>query len=79
MLMELSNADRCSDWVALDLNIRTYQAEGVRFVIPGLTIKSRCSGPPIVAFYPSFPGSPKFCPVEAPKEYEWACQKFWAP
>ena len=35
-----ANADRCSDLTALDLNFRTYQTNGVRFVIPGLT-KSR--------------------------------------
>ena len=54
MLMALSNADRCLDLVALDLNFRAYVGNGVRFVIPGLT-KTRRSGPPLEAFYPSFP------------------------
>ena len=40
MLLALTNADRCSDLAALDLNYRTYQSNGVHFVIPGLT-KSR--------------------------------------
>ena len=35
MLMALSNADRCSDLVALDLNFRSYVGNGVHFVIPG--------------------------------------------
>lgn len=69
MLMALSNADRCSDLAALVLNFQTYQAEWVRFIIPGLT-KIRRTGTPIQAFYPSFPGSPKLCLVEAFKEYE---------
>ena len=69
MLMALSNADRCSDLAALDLNHRSYQTNGVKFVIPGLT-KSRRNGPPIEAFYPSFQGSPKLCPVRALREYE---------
>lgn len=52
--MVLSNADRCSDLVVLDLNFRDYVGNGVRFVIPGLT-KTRISGPPLETFYPSFP------------------------
>ena len=64
-------ADQCSDLAALDLNFWTYQAEGARFIIPGLT-KSRRTGPPIEAFYTSFPGSPKLWLVEALKEYEQA-------
>lgn len=75
MLMALSNADRCSDLAALDLNHRTYQTNGVKFTIPGLT-KSRRNGPPIEAFYPSFQGSPKLCPVRALKEYEEQSQEF---
>lgn len=75
MLMALSNADRCSDLAALDLNHRTYQTNGVKFTIPGLT-KSRRNGPPIEAFYPFFQGSPKLCPVRALKEYEEQSQEF---
>ena len=63
MLMALANADRCSDLAALDLNHRTFQGGGVRFIIPGLT-KTRKSGPPVEAFYPAFPEDPKICPVE---------------
>jgi len=50
MLLALSNADRCSDLAALNLNFRHFQNNGVLFVIPQLT-KSRRSGPP---FYPEF-------------------------
>ena len=35
MLFALANADRCSDLGALDLNHRTYQGNGVKFIIPG--------------------------------------------
>lgn len=74
MLFALANADRCSDLAALDLNHRTYQVNGVKFIIPGLT-KSRRRGPPIEAFYPSFPESPKLCPVQALREYEKRSEK----
>ena len=57
MLMALSNADRCSDLVALDLNFRSFVGNGARFIIPGLT-KTRRNGPPLEAFYPSFPEDP---------------------
>ena len=60
--MVLSNADRCSDLVVLDLNFRDYVGNGVHFVIPGLT-KTRISGPPLEAFYPSFPEDPCVYPV----------------
>ena len=53
MLMALSNADRCSDLAALDLRYRFSQANGEKFIIPGLT-KTRRTGPPIESFYPSF-------------------------
>ena len=69
MLLALTNADRCSDLAALDLNFRTYLTNGVRFVIPGLT-KSRKSGVPIEAFYPGFTEDPRLCPVLALKVYE---------
>ena len=69
MLLALTNADTCSDLAALDLNFRTYQTNGVRFVIPGL-IKSRISGAPIEAFYPGFIEEPRLCPVLALKVYE---------
>ena len=62
MLMALCNADRCSDLAALDLNHRSYQTNGVRFIIPGLT-KSRRNESPIEAFYPSFQESPKLCSI----------------
>ena len=69
MLMALANADRCSDLAALDLSFRSFQDEGVKFVIPGLT-KTRRNGPPIEAFYPEFPENLKLCPVKALKCYE---------
>ena len=69
MLMALANADRCSDLAALDLDFRTIQQNGVRFVIPGLT-KTRRSGPPMEAFYPSFPDETKLCPVTTLRCYE---------
>ena len=62
MLMGLANANRCSDLAALDLNYRTFQRGGVRFIIPGLTKTGR-SGPPIEAFYPAFPEDRKVGPV----------------
>ena len=74
MLMALSNADRCSVLAALDLNHRSYQTNGVRFIIPGLT-KSRRNGPLIEAFYPSFQESPKLCPIRALREYEARSQE----
>ena len=69
MLMALANADRCSDLAALDLNFRSYVTNGVRFVIPNLT-KTRRSGPPMEAFYSSFPEDQRICPVQALKCYE---------
>ena len=69
MLMALANADRCSDLAALDLDFRTFQQNWVRFVIPGLT-KTRRSGPPMEAFYPSFPDETKLCPVTTLRFYE---------
>ena len=75
MLMALANADRCSDLAALDLNLRSFQTEGVLFIIPGLT-KTRRTGPPIQAFYPSFSDSPKLCPVLALREYEQRSKDF---
>lgn len=56
MLKALSNADRCSDLAALDLGFRSFQANGVKFIIPGLT-KTRKTGPPKEAFYASLPES----------------------
>ena len=52
----------------------TYQTNGVRSIIPGLT-KSRRSGTPIEAFYPSFQESPKLCPIQALREYEARSQE----
>lgn len=69
MLLALTNADRCSGLVALDLNFRIYQTNGVKFVIPGLT-KSSHRGPPIEAFHPKFTDNPKLCPLLALQAYE---------
>ena len=69
MLMALSNADRCSDLAALDLGFRSFQANGVKFIIPGLT-KTRKTGTPKEAFYASLPESPLLCPVRCLREYE---------
>ena len=69
VLFALANADRSSDLAALDLRFRTYQGNGVRFIIPGLT-KTRRSGPPKEAFYASFPEEVAICPVKTLKEYE---------
>ena len=69
MLFALSNADRCSELASLDLRFRSVTREGVRFVIPGLT-KTRKSGPPKEAFYPSFTEDRRLCPVATLKAYE---------
>ena len=69
MLFALSNADRCSDLAALDLGFRSLQANVVKFIIPGLT-KTRRTGPPKEAFYPSLPEFPLLCPVRCLREYE---------
>ena len=69
ILMALTNADRCSDLAALDLNFRTYHQNGVQFVIPGLT-KTRRSGPPLTAFYSAFPEDDRLCSVSTLKCYE---------
>ena len=69
MLMALSNADRCSDLAALDLNHRSFHCNGVQFIIPGLT-KTRRSGPPLEVFYPAFPPEPKLCPMLTLQCYE---------
>ena len=69
MLMALANADRCSDLAALDLDYRTFQQNGVKFVIPKLT-KTRRLGPPMEAFYSSFPSEAKLCPVTTLRCYE---------
>ena len=49
MLLALSNADRCSELAALNLNFRQFQRNNVLFVIPQLT-KLRRSGLPLEAF-----------------------------
>ena len=69
VLFALANADRSSDLVPLDLRFRTYQGNGVRFIIPGLT-KTRRSGPPKEAFYASLPEEVAICPVKTLKEGE---------
>ena len=69
MLLALTNADRCSDLAASDLNFRTYQTNGVKFVIPGLT-KSRQRGPLIEAFYPKSTNDHKLCLLLALQAYE---------
>ena len=69
MLLALSNADRCSDLAALDLGFRSLHANGVKFIIPGLT-KTRRTGPPKEAFYASLSESPLPCPVQCLREYE---------
>ena len=43
MLLALANADRCSDFVALDLSFRLFQDGAVKFTIPGPT-KTRRDG-----------------------------------
>ena len=56
-------------WQPLDLNFRTYQTNGVKFVIPGLT-KSRQRGPLIEAFYPKSTNDHKLCLLLALQAYE---------
>ena len=69
MLMALTNADRCSDLVAMDLSFHSFQDGGAKFTIPGL-MKTRKDGPPIETFYPEFPMDPKLCPVQTLICYE---------
>ena len=69
MLLALSNADRCSELAALNLDFRYFQSNGVLFVIPRLT-KSRRNGPPLQAFYPEFTANPKLCPLQTLRSYE---------
>ena len=64
MLLVLSNANRCSELVALDLRFSSFYANGVKFLIRGLT-KTRIKGPPKEAFYLSVPENGKLCPVNA--------------
>ena len=77
MLMALTNADRSSDLAALDLDYVRPQINGIKFIIPGLT-KTRRSGPPLKAFYPSFVKEPKLCPVKAFEHYQDRSQKLRA-
>ena len=58
ILMALANADRCSDLAALDLGYQSFQGNGVRFLIPGLT-NTRRMGPPIEAITLPFPRTQK--------------------
>ena len=58
MLLALANADRCSDFAALDINLRYAQSNGVTLVITALT-KTRRGGPPHEVFYSSFPEEPQ--------------------
>lgn len=69
LLMALANADKCSDLAALELGYRSFQENGVRFIIPRLT-KTRRMGPPIEAFYVAFPEDPTICPIQALWCYE---------
>ena len=66
--MALANADRCSDLAALEVNRLYRQGNGIRFIVTALT-KTRQSGPPREAFYPSFSGNPLLCQVRALEEY----------
>ena len=75
VLLALSNADRCSDLAALNLNFRHFQSNGVLFVITQLT-KSRRSGPPLQAFYPEFAANAKLCPLLTLKVYEQRSEGF---
>ena len=59
---------------ALDLTYQSYQENGVKFVILGLT-KTRHSGPPTEAFYPTFAAVPKLCPVQTLQCYERRSEK----
>ena len=68
MLLALASADRFSDLAALDVNRHYREGNGIRFVITALT-KTRQSGPPLEAFYPTFPEKPALCPVNALEEY----------
>ena len=74
MLMELSNADRCSELASLNLRFRSYLREGGKFVIPGLT-KTRRSGPPKEVLYPSCPEDEKLCPVRTLESEPCPCAK----
>ena len=78
MLMALANADRCSDLAALDLNYAQLQTNGMKFIIPRLT-KTRRSGPPLEAFYPSFPEEPRLCPVTTLECYQTRSQNLREP
>ena len=71
---KLVMADRCSDMAALNLTYWSYQGSRVKFIIPGLT-KTRRSGPPTEAFYPTFAAVPKLCPVLTLQCYERRSEK----
>ena len=74
MLMALTNADRCSDMAALDLTYQSYQRNEAQFCYSG-SKKTKHSGPPTEAFYPTFAAVPKLCPVWTLQCYERRSEK----
>ena len=74
MLLALTNANRSSELAALDLQYCSMQAEGVRFVIPGLT-KTRRTGPPKEVFFTGFTANRKICPVSTLISYRQRTKK----
>ena len=68
MLLALTNANRCSELAALDLQFCSVQSEGVHFTIPGLT-KTRRTGPPKEVSFMCFKQNKKICPVTTLNAY----------
>ena len=66
--MALTNADRCSDLVALDKDYMRETPAGVEFTVMRLT-KTRKPGPPRVVQYPAFADNVEICPVSTLHTY----------
>ena len=74
MLFALCSANRCSELAALDLNFCSVLADGIKFVIPGLT-KTRRKGPPKEVIFSSFSENRNLCPVSTFLEYRLRTSK----
>ena len=79
MLMALTRPSRSADLANLDLNHRTYSAEGVTFLPTVLSKQSRQRKHGTEFFFPSYSLDDLLCPVLALREYESRTEELRGP
>ena len=70
MLLALTRPSRSADLSSLDLKLRTFRVDGVKFSPSRLSKQSRQGKSIETFFFPSYPDTPELCPVRALKAYE---------